>query len=130
MFLILIECACVLVLGQSPLFSKCPTTHTEENRFLAVVLLVVRGHAVVAYRLFPTLLAAVYIMLVTSMLAQCLTVVKLGVTLRAEKGGLHIGWGCSTIVGKGGGVLGIWLILKRRRGNLDNHSIRWWFIRD
>ena len=70
------------MLGQSPPFSEGSTRHTEEYRLLAVVLLVVRGHAVVAYRFFSTLLAAVFIMLVTHVLAQCLTVVELGVALR------------------------------------------------
>ena len=86
------------MLGQSPFFSESPTTHTEKDWLLAVVLLVVRGHAIVAYCLFSTLLTPVYVMLVTSVLPQCLTVVELGVALCTEEGGFHIGWGGDTTV--------------------------------
>jgi len=101
------------MLGQSPLFSESPATHTEEYWLLAVVLLIVRGHAVVAYSLLPTFLASVHVVLITSVLAQCLTVVELGVTLRTEEGGLHIRWGGGATGGIRGGVLGVRMILKR-----------------
>ena len=75
--------------GQPPLLSKSPPTHAEKYWLLAVVLLVVGGHAVVTYSLLPTLVTFVHIMLITSMFTQCLTIMKLGITLGAEEKGLR-----------------------------------------
>ena len=56
------------MLGQSPLLREVPATLAEEGWLLTMILLCVRGHAVVANCFLPTLVTLVDLVLVTGVL--------------------------------------------------------------
>ena len=63
-----VEIARVLMFGHPPLLREVPPTLAEEGWLFTVVLLGVRGHAVVAHCVLPALAALVDFVLIASVL--------------------------------------------------------------
>ena len=62
------EAARVLMFGHSSLLREVSSTLAEEGRLFTVILLGVRGHAVVAHCVLPTLAALVDFVLIAGVL--------------------------------------------------------------